>query len=345
MATEHFAKMLKRLFVCAALALVSAVSVFAVTPHEYHETIKSAVESVRRLEHLQRDSEEERKMIADILSSVPAKERVEWPGSVVETDNGWLAEKMAAYQKAGDSERSLLIAELTEQLSAIAMEAERLVNATAAGPAKDADKQKLSEILSRPEYQPAKETSQSLFRQWLERFVNWIASLFPSGPAMPAGDAGFGNITFWLQILLITLIVGLIGFLIYKFAPAVFPTLRRGKSAKGDRVILGERVAADEDSAGLLEEAERLAREGNLRAAIRKGYVALLCELSDRNLIGLAGHKTNRDYIRDLRKNAGLQKDVRGLTDKFELHWYGERPAGDSDWEEFRNTYRRVVDN
>ena len=47
-------------------------------------------------------------------------------------------------------------------------------------------------------------------------------------------------------------------------------------------MILGEHVSADESAHDLLAEAERLAGEGRLREAIRKGYIAVLCDLADR---------------------------------------------------------------
>jgi hypothetical protein len=53
-------------------------------------------------------------------------------------------------------------------------------------------------------------------------------------------------------------------------------------SSKQERVILGERISAEETAQILFAEAEHLARQGNLRGAIRKGYIALLCDLSDR---------------------------------------------------------------
>jgi hypothetical protein len=110
-------------------------------------------------------------------------------------------------------------------------------------------------------------------------------------------------------------------------------------------VILGERIEADEDASGLFSEAERLARQGDLRAAIRKGYVALLCELSDQKVIRLAHHKTNRDYLRDLRKNETLFENVNGLTHNFERNWYGLRTADESDWEDFRSHYLQTIAN
>ena len=105
------------------------------------------------------------------------------------------------------------------------------------------------------------------------------------------------------------LIIALVGFLIYKLAPLLMKKIRnRDKNKKKERIILGEKLSADETSENLFSEAENLAREGNLRAAIRKGYIALLFELSERKIVGLAKHKTNRDYLRDVRKKPNFIK-------------------------------------
>lgn len=322
------------------------VSTLCVSPTEYREQVRSAEIDVWQLAELERGGEEEREMIAEILEHVPASERIEWQGGVVVTDNQWLIEKLDLYQKETDETlRRSIASEMGERLSAIVLMVGQLENAAAADATKDSDKQKIAEILSRPEYQKAERDSQSLISRWLESIVNKIAELFPSWSPPASGDAGFGALTYWLQIFLYIVVIGVIAFLLYKFAPAVFPGLRRKKDgADGDRIILGERLAANTSSSDLLAEAEKLAREGDLRSAIRKGYIALLCDLSDRKRIRLTHEKTNRDYLRELRTNTGLQNDVRRLTEKFELHWYGEHSADIGDWEEFRSGYRKAVD-
>ena len=89
----------------------------------------------------------------------------------------------------------------------------------------------------------------------------------------------------------------------------------------------------------LLSEAEALARQGDLRAAFRKAYIALLVELGDRKMISLAHHKTNRDYLNSLRSVPQLHSRMRGLTDSFERHWYGFANATPNDWQDFRAGY------
>jgi hypothetical protein len=128
--------------------------------------------------------------------------------------------------------------------------------------------------------------------------------------------------------------------------------LRRGKGRRRSpglgreaRVVLGERLEADQTASDLLDEAERLARAGELRGAIRKAYVALLCELGDRGVVRLAQHKTNRDYLDAVRRAArpALYTELLPLTNAFELHWYGLRPASDADWQSFRSGCRTAI--
>ena len=110
--------------------------------------------------------------------------------------------------------------------------------------------------------------------------------VFPRPPAIPYAPSGLGSLQFGLQILIYALVIGLIGFLIYKFAPFLMGRFGgKIKKEKQDRVILGERIGENESASDLFSEAEMLAREGNLRGAIRKGYIALLCDLSDRKIV------------------------------------------------------------
>jgi len=115
------------------------------------------------------------------------------------------------------------------------------------------------------------------------------------------------------------------------------------KKVKEPRIVLGERLDPDATATDLLAEAEALARQGDLRAAIRKAYIALLVELGDRKLISLAHHKTNRDYLTAVKKVPPLHSIMTGLTLSFERHWYGFAQATQTDWLEFRNGYKSAL--
>ncbi len=106
---------------------------------------------------------------------------------------------------------------------------------------------------------------------------------------------------------------------------------------------MGETLAADQSARDLLSEAEAMARRGELRAAIRRAYIALLVELGDRKVISLAQYKTNRDYLRAMREIEPLYRNVKQLTDSFERHWYGLAQANETDWLQFRSAYDQAL--
>ena len=94
----------------------------------------------------------------------------------------------------------------------------------------------------------------------------------------------------------VLLYVGVI--LLRRFGRNRRPKVRKKKEA---RIVLGERLEPEATSTDLLSQAEALVRNGDIRGAIRKAYIALLVELGDRKLISLAQHKTNRDYLNSVR--------------------------------------------
>jgi len=118
---------------------------------------------------------------------------------------------------------------------------------------------------------------------------------------------------------------------------------KRAPKKRGARIVLGEQLKPEDTATDLLSEAEALARRGELRAAIRKAYIALLVELGDRKVITLEQHKTNRDYLNAVRSSPVLHSTMRGLTDSFELHWYGYAEATENDWNNFRSRYKQAL--
>ncbi len=291
------------------------------------------------------DADFELGAIEEIQRIVPAAEKIEWPGASIATDNQWLKTELDAFAAESDKiKRSAILTGIGERLSAISETVGELERAAASGPTKDQDKQKLGEILRREEYQKPQAKEESLVQKWIREFLEWLARAFPRAPIVPGADTGIGSIQFVLQILIYVLVIGLVGFLLYKFAPFLSKRFKRKtKKESGDRVILGERIGADDSASDLFSEAETLARNGNLRAAIRKGYIALLCELSDRKVLRLARHKTNRDYLREVQKDKALFENMTGMTRNFESNWYGLRSPAQADWDEFRVRYAQTI--
>lgn len=336
------------------IVLMLGVTVFSATLADYKTRLDSADTNLKKLiddtrevvSGRSRDIDNENSIITAVRAGMPASEKIEWNSSTAETSNRWLHDKLDAFQVEKDAVKRLAIAtEARERIGALLGKINELENPLSSDRTKDEDKQKLGEILKREEFQPPSQAEESLFQRWWRRFKEWLESIFPRANTPETSGTGFQSFGYILQILLYIVVIGAIGFLLYKFVPSLFGKFGgKVKKSKKDRVILGEHIAAEESAETLFGEAERLAREGNLRGAIRKGYIALLCELSDRKVIGLAKHKTNRDYLRDVRNRTELYQNMNGMTNSFERHWYGFQPPESSDWDEFRQRFRRAIE-
>ncbi len=343
----------RRIFAALALCLI-ALPGFGATPAEYRERLDSARANIGELLGYVAETEiganysiYEANLLREIREKVPPSEKIEWPEGSLETSNQSLMVKLDEFEDESDTtKRAIILTEIDERIAAIVEKIAELETAIAADRSKDEDIQKLAEILRREEFQKPEEAKQSALQKWLSDLWDWFIKLFPQSEPSAPDLSGMPSLANALLVLLGIFALGLVGFAIYKFAPFFASRSRsKNKKDKKDRVILGERIGAEESAEDLFGEAERLAREGNLRGAIRKGYIAVLCDLSDRKLIGLANHKTNRDYLRDVRFRRELFEDMHGLTNSFERHWYGFQAAETADWEEFRERSRRAVVN
>lgn len=282
-------------------------------------------------------------VFARVRQLVPTSETIEWEGGRVEVNNSWLVDEAQSFERlpAGSAERDQVFSRVQQRLLALE---ERLEEVSAKTPSaaagKEKEKERLKVVLDRKEYleTPPEKT-------WLERLWDWVKSvwnrLFRGGGGVAAGQAS------WLSSVIMVLIFVVAGALLAYAVWKLLLARRVDESLKlerrGARVILGEQLAPGQTAADILAEAEALARKGELRAAIRKGYIALLCELGDRKVIALAQHKTNHDYLRAVREQRPLLKEMQKLTASFENHWYGSVPATPDDWTTFRNGYQQTL--
>ena len=76
---------------------------------------------------------------------------------------------------------------------------------------------------------------------------------------------------------------------------------------------------------------------GNLRLAVRLGYLALLKQLTDRDLIQWKPDKTNHAYLHELPETGPLRADFREIVRQFEYVWYGEWPLGPAQYQRVRD--------
>lgn len=345
-------KILTALFAIGFFVCFS-VPAFAETVSAYRDKINKAMDAVDELIYSEDDEEkptpvrnspQKRQQLKEARQSLPPSEKVESNGVSVETQNKWFSERLDDYEKEENAEkRYTILNEIYERLEALETEVNALEKASSAAPTKDDDKLKLASILRRPEYQKPEEQQENIIQKTWRKIREWLSEFFPKTSPFSLPDEGLSSLSFIIQLVIYAVVLGIIGFILYKFAPLLRARFsRRGKESKSERVVLGETLAADADSHTLFTEAETLAREGNLRAAIRKGYIALLCDLSDRKIIGLARHKTNRDYLRDVRPRQEIFGDMNSLTTNFERNWYGFGQTEEKDWNDFKEKYFSV---
>lgn len=331
------------------LLLLFASVVRAVPLDSYHRQIKQAVTALDTLaqtdetETAEAYAKREEETIDAVRRVLPRSETVEWEGTSVGVDNSWLHQELEKYGKAKSLERIDMQRRMKERLQAIN---ERITEISGGGLAVSNDKaensRRLREILARPEYARATKQPNAITRL-LQQFMKWLESLIPKPKNLSPGTAGlFSKIA---QIFVIALAIGVLAFVAKLFLPQLLRSrgTRRKKEKAQARIVMGERLDPDQTSVDLLAEAEALARRGELRAAIRKAYIALLLELGDRKIISLAQYKTNRDYLRAVRNIEHLYGNVKQLTDSFERHWYGVAQATETDWLAFRSAYNQAL--
>lgn len=348
-------KILFSSFIFVTLWTLSPVSARAGGVSEYREKVGKVYDSLDYLNYPEESLSEqasifsERERIRQIRAMLPIGEKIELPEGSFETDNRWLHNGLQNFEREqrDSPNRSKIIAELSDKLAALEARLIAVEKQAAAPKTKDEYRKKLSEILRKPEYQKPEKKKENVIQRMWSSFWEWLRDIFPR-PELNKSETQnqMPPIAPFLQFLVIAAALGIIAFLLYRFAPVLLGNFhKRDRSKKEKRVILGETLAADETPENLFNEAENLARGGDLRGAIRKGYIALLCELSDRKMIGLARHKTNRDYLRDVRPRRNLHENMRVLTDVYERHWYGFDGAENQDWEEFRRRYKKTFSN
>jgi Domain of unknown function (DUF4129) len=286
-------------------------------------------------------------VLREVRSALPPKLAVEWNNAPLEVDNSWLNDALKEYEKLSpsDARREGVLKSITERLHALGERFDEVLKAKGDGARdKDEEKARLAAILRRSEYNKAAEQS-ALARLW-ERFKRWLKSLFPereSSAREPVRKIPVASNA--AQIIVITLALAVIAYAAWKLLPRFLRHRGKKKKEKREaRVVLGERLGPEETASDILAEAERLARAGDIRGAIRKGYIALLCELGDRKLLRLAQHKTNRDYLRALSDHRAIYGEVSLLTNSFENHWYGYAPGTESDWAAFRMHYQQALE-
>ena len=192
---------------------------------------------------------------------------------------------------------------------------------------------------------------------WASDLIDWIKRWWnPHDPEpQPSKTTGFGGLSGdglrTLMIVLAATLVGVIAFLSWRQWQAGRAPVVAGKAVAtaapppdlADDGVLATQLPEDE----WLRLAQKLLSSGERRLALRALYLSALSSLAARGLVVIARHKSNRDYLLELRRRARLEPELPGVfgrvVTRFERVWYGSHPADDGLLAEFQADREQLV--
>jgi hypothetical protein len=166
--------------------------------------------------------------------------------------------------------------------------------------------------------------------------------------SVPAASGGGLSFLGWLLLGGLALAVVVVGIFLYLTSP------RSPRTPKLETVVGTEKLQTENDTRQVVEEspatlwrqAETLAGAGQFREAVRVLYLAVLALLHRQHLIRFEPMRTNGEYVQQVRLSEQappeLHEPFEGLTQRFEMAWYGERPCESGDYSDCRNLANKV---
>jgi hypothetical protein len=177
----------------------------------------------------------------------------------------------------------------------------------------------------------SEEPAQASFWQ---RLVRWLWRLLHPALASKGGQLSW-------DILFYGLMAATLVFAVLKFLQ-VDLTKAFGRAARAQPLAYeaGQENIHELNFADAIAQAEAA---GNLRLAVRLGYLQLLKQLTDRNLIAWQPDKTNQTYLRELAASQpSASAPFAERTRQFEYIWYGELPVPLTLYEQVRAGQRQL---
>lgn len=330
--------------VCCLLLPLQATTTLENYTRRVEEAAKLAADVVEN--DYSRDEEQELlRRLTDLIPSTEDVARDAQDKDLTHIDNAWLQQAIEKLDNEDDDARYSHLSEIADRLSALSRTLRSTLEKQVA-PEAIATRERLQQILARNEYQPEEEKD-SAIQAWLkkirQKMNELLAKLFFGNSSKSAPSAGSLQAIRWLIILaLVASLVWATILLVRRFQLRQIQL----KDDRGDEAvleILGEQFGADVSADDLLKTAAEMARKGEYRLAIRRAYLALLCELEQRGKLRLHRAKTNRDYLSELQHDPYVHLPASLLTKDYERVWYGHAAATMQDYAGFIEKYREAA--
>lgn len=183
----------------------------------------------------------------------------------------------------------------------------------------DDSRQRLEEVLARPEFQDAQPTL-------LDRFLRWLSEILPDASPDVRGlvDTAVGVFG--------VLVIGLLVFFVVRM---VRHNWREGESLEsfGEIPIHATEAQAKATSA---------AGAGDFREAMRLLYLAALLHLDEVGLLRFDRALTNREVLATVVNRIPLYTALSPVVTQFDRVWYGHAPFGASDFEQMQGQIEQL---
>ncbi|MBI1764451.1 MAG: DUF4129 domain-containing protein [Acidobacteria bacterium] len=307
---------------------------------DYRQRVARAAELAQTIAKQAPATDAQLAQLQTLKQWLPAQEEIEASGQSVRVDNAWVHAALNTLRTEPAAQAAQL-AELADRLAALQ---QRLADPDSGGNlAAQAPHDRLTRILSQPEYRQEQQQQESTIKQWITKILRkvqaWFRKLFSASPKAQPSQFTL-NLT---RLLIGGLFLLALLYALYKFFRWFGTRKRRQATESSPREILGEVIGETATTEDLLDAARALAAQGDYRGAIRRAYIALLFELEQRGKLRLHRAHTNRDYLDALRYEALLYPTFVALTRMFERIWYGHANATEFDFEGFLTGYREAV--
>ncbi len=183
---------------------------------------------------------------------------------------------------------------------------------------------------------------------WVEAFWQWLEKLMPKPPGTPQAPEprSLVNPKLLAAGLLGLALVLLLIFLrsLFKRDPLAKPSQQMDAAPDiSDDGVLADQLPADQ----WVDLGRELMEKGDLRLALRAVYLGTLARLARKNFIRIAGHKSNREYTREVgrkaHENEQLVRDFGYMVNTVDQVWYGMRKVNQAIFEDFFAAHQRIA--
>jgi hypothetical protein len=253
-----------------------------------------------------------------------------WPVRVgentVEVSTGWLASDLKKLEE--DPANGVAITRSIESHLAEMRKAAAALEHGSAAPANlDAAHTQLDKILSGREFAGAQ--GPSPFDLWKARVMRWFNEQILRLLSRLHLGAKTGNMLAWV-------IVGV------AFLALLYWVWRTLSPASRRRETPAEPVTESNDPRLWAKDALAAADRGDYREAVHCAYWAAVVHLETLGVLKRDRARTPRESLRLLDPHPHEQSLLREFTRRFELIWYGYRPASAQDWYEARSNLEKI---